>query len=440
MDAYQAYTDFHRRLVRGEDLLPPLPAGTGQRADPSPARYPRLGIYTGGGSSHSWLWFVEVLERLGFIDLVFLDEEAIGAEGLEGLDVLAVSGGDTFAMARALGRRGAERLEDFIRSGGLYLGACAGAYLMMRSSKEPLNLFNLVPVRISNLARELPQALNLLEKFSTPYGCHYVFHPVREAVLLKAQGRGPFAGAKSFPAPLYGGPAMLESRPEQVLARYQDFTERTLFLADPQVAARTLLGRAAVIREELGRGRLYLFGPHFEHPRFPQANRLLADAIYWDLDRRPRDAPPEKAEEQRRPLGGEPARAWLHEVKRWLSNARVVALALEGHPARWTIGSKVYEPAKFRVFIEALWPRLRRLERSGELYLAPGETELDKTWRGIAQDLRRLKQGLDRKEDTQELAAGLFPALNRACACFLGIYFHTALKGLTREQPQGRLH
>ncbi len=440
MDAYQAYTDFHRRLVRGEDLPPPLPASAGRRAHSGPARYPRLGVYTGGGSSHSWLWFVEVLERLGFIDLVFLDQGDVGNGALEDLDVLAVSGGDTFAMARALGREGAARLESFIRSGGLYLGACAGAYLVMRSSKEPLNRFNLVQARISNLARELPQARHLLEKFSTPYGCSYVFHPVREAVLLEAGGEGPFAGAGSFPAPLYGGPAMLESSPGQVLARYQDFTERTLFLADRELAARTLLGRAAVIRSPLGRGWLYLFGPHFEHPRFPQANRLLADAIYWDLDQGRKRSPSAGPGGERRLLEGSRARTWLYEVKRWLSNARVVALALEGHPARWTIGSKVYEPAKFRVFIEALWPRLRRLERSGEIYLAPGQVGLDRRWRAIAQDLRRLKQGLDRNQDTQVLAAGLFPALNRACADFLDIYFHTALQGLTRQEPRGRLH
>ncbi len=36
--------------------------------------YPAIGIYNGHGASHSWLWFVEILDSMGFWDIHFIDE------------------------------------------------------------------------------------------------------------------------------------------------------------------------------------------------------------------------------------------------------------------------------------------------------------------------------------------------------------------------------
>ena len=111
--------------------------------------------------------------------VVFLDEADIVSGRLDGIDVLFVSGGDTFAIAAALGQPGAQALERFIRAGGMYIGACAGAYLVLQSSLEPLHYFNFVQARIANLTSTLPPALQRPEKYCTAYGCRYVYHPVR---------------------------------------------------------------------------------------------------------------------------------------------------------------------------------------------------------------------------------------------------------------------
>ncbi|MCB2225617.1 MAG: hypothetical protein KQH53_02985 [Desulfarculaceae bacterium] len=425
---------FNRGLARG-GAPPPPPALAGAGRERTP-RYPRLGVYTGAGSSHSWLWFAESLERLGFYDLRFLDHGEIAAGGLAGLDVLAVSGGDTFAMARALGPPGAKALEGFLAAGGLYLGACAGAYLMLRSSKEPLCWFNFVQATIANLSRDLPQPLVLPEKYKTAYGCDYVFHPVREAISL-ACAPGPLGGVE-LAAPLYGGPAMIPASEEvRVLATYAAFEKRTRFLAPPEVAAESLLGKAAVLRAPHGQGALYLFGPHFEHPGFPAANRLLASAIYADLPEQRAEAAPEPADA----LSGRAAKDWLLAVKRELSNSRIVALGLEDHPARWLIGSKVYEPAKLRVFLEAMWNRLRALGKAPALRGSPDDlAALPGLLPGITAQARALKQGLDAGADTQALAEELFPALVAAASCFMKIYFATALAGLGEGPAKRRLH
>jgi hypothetical protein len=146
--------------------------------------YPAIGIYNGHGASHSWLWFVEILDSMGFWDIHFINDRDITGGALDPLNVLLISGGDTFAIAEALGNVGAEQLKSFLERGGLYIGSCAGAYLPLNSSLSPLNLFNLASVKISNLTKNLPEPLALPEKFCTAYGCSYVFHPVREAVTI----------------------------------------------------------------------------------------------------------------------------------------------------------------------------------------------------------------------------------------------------------------
>ena len=246
------------------------------RSQETDFRIPRIGIYTGKGASHSWLWFVEVFERLGFYNLNFLTEMDIVSGGLETVDVLAVSGGDTFAIAEALGPRGANRLKTFITQGGLYLGSCAGAYLPLNSSKEHLNHFNFVPAKITNLTKTLPEAHGMKEKFCTCYGCSFIFHAVREAVEVTTSGIPPFGTPTTFTAPLYGGPPMTTTNPASVLATYTNFTQKTLFLVDRKLAEKTLLGNAAVIREKMGRGHLHLFGPHFEHPHFSKSQSFFS--------------------------------------------------------------------------------------------------------------------------------------------------------------------
>lgn len=389
-----------------------------------PGTGPAIGVYTGAGSSHSWLWFVETFERMGLWDLRFVDHRDIISGGLDGLDALAVSGGDTFAIAGGLGPAGARALADFVTGGGVYLGSCAGAYLFLRSSKEPLSYFNLTDARISNLADALPDARALPEKFSTAYGCRYVFHPVRESVELVAEPDAEFSGAGRFPAPLYGGPAMVEAPGTRVLARYAGFTEGTMFLADEGLAGTTLLGRAAALAADIGRGRLYLFGPHLEHPQYPEANELVRRAL---CDARQTGG---GLGEDAGHLDPVRSRGLLRDIKREVSNCRVVAWGMRDAGISWRIGHKVYDPAKIREFLARIWPRLLLLERSGGLILPGPRIEgLPGRWREVTTLVRGLRHAIDDGADGAEQAARLLPALSEAAALFMELYFASRSRG-----------
>ncbi len=397
-------------------------------------RYPKIGIYTGQGASHSWLWFVDIFDRMGFFDVTFLRETHLKANNLDRCNVLAMSGGDTFAIAEGLGPEGAYSLHRFITNGGLYIGSCAGAYLPLYSSKEHLNLFNFVPAKIANLTRTLPEARHLRQKFSTAYGCSYIFHPVRDAVRLTTNGFIPFKKAPSLDAPLYGGPPMIAGDSAQVLATYSGFTEKTVFLVDEKLASDTVLGKAAVIRQKMGNGYLHLYGPHFEHPCFTVANQLLADAMLWDIRHDPLQVDDNTSDQV--VLSGEACRNLLKDTKRETSNARIVAVGLETLPVQWKIGSKVYETAKIREFIEPVWQRIHHLERLNRISLLKGQdARLLQYASETTTLLRELQRGVKRERDTVHTARRVFESLNRTSTLFLEIYFRTKLNTLSQTHP-----
>jgi glutamine amidotransferase-like uncharacterized protein len=387
---------------------------------------PEVGIYVGQGASHSWTWCADFFDREAYTSVSFFDDHAIASGALDGVEVFFVSGGDTFAIAHGLGKSGADAIEKFVRCGGLYIGACAGAYLPLHSSLPPLDHFNFVATRIANLTKDLPEAVAKPDKFCTEYGCRYVYHPVRESVRLRLSGWG--RNGQYVEAPLYGGPAFIPSDDAVVLAEYAAFTDSTEFLIDREIAGRALLGTAAAIKKDYGSGAFYLLGPHFEHPDFLKANGLLLEII-TGIKAGKRSA---AAGTVRQPVENMQYRAFLSAV----SNARIMALALERTSYTWVIGKKVYDPEKIRVFLEAIWKRARllqapeclaRMERSEIELLTVQAVE-------VAETIRKLRS--DAQPCAQETACAefLFLTLRKAAAAFLTIYFHLKRGGVPYQQ------
>src|SRR4030043_1797947 len=380
-----------------------------------------IGIYTGSGASHSWLWFVEILDRVGFRNIHFVDEKDILSNALEPLNVLLMSGGDTFAIAEGLGAEGSDKLRSFINRGGLYIGTCAGAYLPLRSSMEFLNQFNFIDVKISNISRRLSESeRHLFQKVAcSSYGCDFVYHVAREDVLLEMVNGFQPDGKKEMTAPLYGGPSMLPSEDIEPIATYKGFTKKTKFLVEEELAEKTLIGNIAVAKKSMGKGHLYIFGPHFEHPQYPEANRIIIQIILEES--KERGTHPLKKEIPSPPKVSPP---FFEELRRELSHSRMVAFAMEGSLLQWMIGNKWYEPEKIRVFLEVLWKRLRYLESGGEVDVDLQDPNgMISRLKGITDILRKMKKGIDRGEATNGLAEDLFPNLKNVTSDFLTIYF-----------------
>jgi len=382
-----------------------------------------IGIYMGSGASHSWLWFVEILDRMGFYHVHFVDEKDILSNALEAMSVLLMSGGDTFAIAEGLGTEGSDKLRSFIEGGGLYIGTCAGAYLPLRSSMDFLNQFNFINAKISNISRRLSETeRSSFQKVAcSTYGCDFVFHVVREDVALQMMNGYQADGERELVAPLFGGPSMLPSEDIEPIALYKGFTKKTNFLVEEGLAERTLIGNIAVAKKSMGKGHLYVFGPHFEHPDYPRCNLFLAELIRKNQNGRPH---PIQKDFYGNPIKGEGLRTLLKDLKRELSNSRIMASGMDDLSIHWLIGNKYYEPEKISVFINTVWNKLKDLESMTGL-------EVDRTLllrcveisKEITREVRTIKSEMREKGDTTFLASELFLDLKALSSNFFTLYF-----------------
>ncbi len=392
--------------------------------------YPLIGIYVGHGTSHSWTWFADIFEKFGCYNVSFLDEADVEKGLISSCNIFFISGGDTFTIAGGLGKFGGEEIERFVRNGGVYIGSCAGAYLPLRSSLTPLNNFNFVHAPITNLTKNLPLPVRKADKFCTEYGCQYVFHPVREEVKIKFKD---CYSDKVVNAPLYGGPGLQASEDIDALAVYHDFTEKTEFLVDEKIARETIIGSVAAAKKNLGQGTFFLFGPHFEHPDYVDANKILFDIIFNFASRSSQSIPKHSTSDHTDSGRIEKLyKKFLSEV----SNSRIIALSLERSSYKWLIGRKVYDPEKIRVFLETIWNRARLLDnKDAYLYINVDETkELVGYLELIKETLRFLQNTQKLPENSVEEATQLFFNLRKATAKFLKIYFSYKNNSITDKQ------
>lgn len=307
----------------------------------------KVALYTGKGASHSWIWLVNTLDKYGYRNIQFTtDVTDVRA------DVLVLSGGDPFAIFSHIGKKGVSSIIKYIKEGGTYIGICAGAYFALQFHDNPYPWLNLVPGKISNFSTNPPINVRMPHKYLVKYREGFVFHPVREAVLLTYN-------KNSLAAPLYGGPGM-QSADAQSLAVYTAFTDKTFFLCSKKAAADTLLQKAALLTKKVSKGRLYLFGPHFEHPYFPEANKELIDLLSTV---KPRKYPPSTTGT---PVTGDKKKTWVKELKRWVSNGRLATFGLENY--YWKIGEKIYDPERLAYFFETCFNLVKFFESQKIVY------------------------------------------------------------------------
>ena len=317
---------------------------------------PSTVVFAGKGSSHSWTWIADFLERIGDHDARFLETEEFVDSLRKGCEIAIISGGDGHAIAESLRGPGFRQLKEFISDGGQYVGICAGAYLPLPSSIEPFNEFNLSTTRIENIDCAEGRKDDEIPRVSVRYGACSIIHPVRGEVNV-SEGDG------EIMAPLYGGPIFKEPSVDNVLLRYRGFGEGAVFQVDQGRAEAMVLGKPAAVRCAYGDGHLLLLGPHLEHPMYPDANRLLQNL----LGIRPNGARGNKE------TGKAPA-----ELARFLADLKVAATGLEGQS--FLVGRKLWDASRFLELVMAIEKRAWHI---GPADVAKVCSDLDKARRII---------------------------------------------------------
>lgn len=92
----------------------------------------KVALYAGRGASGigavEWCRIVHDSPQM---TLTLVDGATVRAGALEGQDLFIMPGGSSRAEFAALGTNGVNKMKDFIRKGGAYLGTCAGCCLIM---------------------------------------------------------------------------------------------------------------------------------------------------------------------------------------------------------------------------------------------------------------------------------------------------------------------
>jgi glutamine amidotransferase-like uncharacterized protein len=174
------------------------------------------------------------------------------SNGLSRFDVLIFPGGRAHKQAEALGEEGRRAVKDFIRSGGGYLGICAGAFLASTQYEWSLGFVNtrtlhgdreMSGIGIRSMADRGPGSVQIE---LTPEG-RSIFGDRPGPIDIS------FSGGPVFPGPMHH-----DLPPCIPLAHYR--TE----LANYTPQRGTMIGTPAIFAATFGAGRVITISPHPE--------------------------------------------------------------------------------------------------------------------------------------------------------------------------------
>jgi len=247
----------------------------------------RIALYGAGGSPYH---HAAILGRDGH-DLRFVFPVDIQAGALESFDAFVMPGGGYRAMAgqlEPLGVAGCRAIREYVESGGMYIGSCAGSY---DAAVVPARFLDMCPEQAEMCmvdARVWNHGESMFGVLQSPGIGELVAetlapdHPVMTG--LPAQFR-----VTHYNGPLFTGGTPLA----RVVGTTEQFTPAEEFLGasdGPRLIDRAIeAGVNNVVAGQHGHGRVVLFG---SHPEFGssltmddvgEAAALLRNAVAWQL-------------------------------------------------------------------------------------------------------------------------------------------------------------
>ncbi len=223
----------------------------------------RVAIFQGPGVGSSYQQLIEALKasRDGKFEISRITAEQIREGKLVDVDVLVHPGGSGSKQGESLGEQGRVAVRNFVRSGGGYLGVCAGAYLATNDYTWSLNLIDAKVVDKRHWARGNGE---VKLRFS-PAGSTF-FHPDDLEIEIR-YAQGPLLARKEWD--------------DTEVPDYESLAVFATEIAENGAPRGVMAGTSAAVRCEFGTGRVFCFSPHPElteglHPWIPLAVEWLA--------------------------------------------------------------------------------------------------------------------------------------------------------------------
>ena len=247
----------------------------------------RIALYGSGGSPYH---HAAILARAGHATS-FVFPRDIEAGALDGFDAFVMPGGGYLGMAgqlAPLGAAGCRAIREYVESGGMYIGSCAGAYdaatVSARFQAEwPAQAeLRLLDDRVWNDAEDD-------DDLASP-GIGEIICETADAGHPVMAGLPQRFVITHYNGPLFDGPHALA----RVVGTGAAFTAAEEFFgasASGRLIDRAITaGAANIAAARRGRGRVVLFGSHPEFGRTlamddeTGAARLLRNAVDWQLE------------------------------------------------------------------------------------------------------------------------------------------------------------
>lgn len=185
-----------------------------------------------------------------------ITSQEIREGGLAGYDVLIMPGGSGSKQAERLEKAGREKIREFVKSGGGYVGICAGSYLASSHYDWSLGLIN---------ARVWDRA-------------HWDRGGGEVCLRMTDPGMDLLGLGGSVPVHYNQGPLLVPDD-ESDLPGYQVLATFETEVATKGAQPGSMTGTHAIIRSTFGQGRVICYSPHPEVTDGP--NGLIAAGVAW---------------------------------------------------------------------------------------------------------------------------------------------------------------
>ena len=243
-------------VSRGEEALRRLE----NRAAPLPPST-KVGVFVGDGPrANGMAEYLRLIEDSPDLDLTLLDADDIRSGGLDRVELLVMPGGDSKTEKRDLGKKGAERIREFLRNGGGYIGSCAGCCLLMDEVMDPERGIGIIPYHRTGSKGGFMMPVRVNEKGAAALGVE----------------------AKSYTVRYHGGPVLEPSTNAIADASFEIWGTYEEDFGKPG-AKPEMKGRGAMVGGTYGKGRVFAFTVHPEN--FPGTRELVRGAFRYVLGR-----------------------------------------------------------------------------------------------------------------------------------------------------------
>lgn len=250
--------------VKSAASLTPLSSGanpsnkSGGNAQTSALPAPiRVALYDGAGAGRGLEHLTRELQHARDFEVQRLGAKEIETGALDRFDVVLFPGGSSTRQGQTLGPVGRQRVQQFVRRGGGYVGICAGAYL---ATTESLRLIGAKPVTHRWKRGRGIVTMELTEAGRKILGTNQTQFEVR-------YHNGPILT-----------PVCCDSLPD-----YQPLAVFRTEVAEGDAAKGVMIGSPAALAGSCGKGRVLCFSPHPDQTKGQED--LVRHAVRWTAQR-----------------------------------------------------------------------------------------------------------------------------------------------------------